>query len=320
MYKCTMKTNDVLLSPKSAATYYKKLIENHISNGTCEQRIMILRLRFDNVLSEIIPEIEKDEQSFYQKKLELIFDNEWISFPEYIQSDTKALTQLLNKIQHSELVAEEELYLNCLIKLVNFISFCSNTDIPNELKNLNLSTSKANNGILPLSICVDTKDIVINKEFRETLFGFLKKATTDYPVEIELIPIGNLLFTGNTIQSLAATNLMTEAFKNVSSFVSESMTKMASNKSIVLNPPSLTIVLLTSEMLNKIKKIPDEFLVLNQKGSISTIVIGLNREITEEKVKNIFPTLMAFENLQNGKIKEMFAWICDLLDTICRNK
>ena len=314
-----MKTNDVLLSSKSAASYYKSLIDNHISNGTCEQRIMILRLRFDNVLYEIVPELDKDEQSFYQKKLDFIFDNERVSFPEYIQSDTRALTQLLNKIQHSELVADEQLYQNCLIKLVNFISFCSKTDIPNELKNTKLSNKKENNVFLPLTICIDTKDIVINNDLRESLFGFLKKATNDYPVEIKLIPIGNLLIKGNTIQSSVTTNLTSEAFKNVSSFVSERISKTASNKTTIFNPPSLTIVLLTSEMLDKIKKTPDEFMVLSQNGSISTIVIGLDREITEEKIKKVFPDIMAFENLQIGKIKEMFAWLCDLLDTFCKN-
>lgn len=313
-----METYNVLLSPKSAGLYYKSLIDNHVSNGTCEQRIMILRLRFDNVLSEIIPEIDKEEQSFYQKKLALIFDDGRMSFPEKIQSDTKALTQLLNKIQHSELVAEEDMYINCLNKLVNFISFCSQTDIPNELRSVSISPKKANRGILPLSICCDTKDIVFNNDLREALFVFLKKVTKDYPIEVELIPIGNLHVKSNAINSSVTNNLMTEALKNVSAFVTNCISKMKQKEESLFNPQSLTIVLLSSEMFGKMTKTPDEFLNLSKNGSISTIVIGLNREINEEKVKKHFPDIMRFEYLQKGKYKEMFTWLCKLFDTFCK--
>lgn len=311
-----MDINNGLLNSKRANAYYKSLIDNHISKGTCEQRIAILRLRFDNVLCEVLPEIDKDENSFYQAKLEMLFDDCVCS--ESIKNDTFALKNLLNKFAHSELAAEEKLYLNCLNKLAKFISFCSKTEIPDDLKIVIEPNKQHNGSAFLLSICVDTKEVIFDNDLRTALNDFLKTETEKHPILIKLFPVGNNIgIQKSDIRNYMEGDDMTNAFKNVGSFVTDILNKKRKNNEPLCNPPSLTIVLITSEMIDKKVNIPSEYNKLNKTNQTSTIVIGLDSDIRENRIREVFPDLMVFKKLQNGKYKELFAWLSEILDNIC---
>lgn len=200
------------MSVQTANKYYKSLRFNHFeSGGTCEQRILVLRVRFDSFLEEAI-EFKDNEKDFYVEKLQSLY----IQFPNKFSQKEKdefdVLRKFLNSVQHSKVgdVTEKD-YILSLKRLCTLIGKTTGEDIPEDLQQLwneksskgtmtqgkkspkhighemvqqtsdpqnDDTNKKSKRGIIPVSILLDTNNIATSEKsttaFNKLLHNFIE--------------------------------------------------------------------------------------------------------------------------------------------------
>lgn len=192
----------MLLTQEQAKYYYDDLLLNH-HNGTLEQKILVIRSRFDRVLQEtgLLSENDKD---FYQNalaKIEKVLKNNKGSKFTIKEFDNFRL--YLNGIMHNRQIANENGYLKSLERLCLLISIFSATEIPISLKEIFSTqislTPKKENKKLPVFFIIDATCSFIKNEVRDE-FNNLVKDLDKILSNIGNVEFNYFVYNGNSIK------------------------------------------------------------------------------------------------------------------------
>ena len=340
-----------MLSHDRAQYYYKSLLFNHYeSGGTCEQRVLVLRARFDRILEELSIK-DFDSQSVYVEKLQQIFTALPKKFTEERKKECHALRRYLNGVQHSTFEADESQYKLSVKRLCELIKLCSEEDVPQELKQVwknkeskgakNLKENvehkteiKKNQSVIekkefPFVLCVDCSIIENNENrrapFNDALRNFISKIADDeLDVNLRLILIGKkkikyiVTRTGETSiynYEKVCEEIIVNAIDNSCDFLSSRLKFYNENDYIIYKPSGLAVFMLSSEITDMLYK-DQETLSLEVHKDIQVIPVGLTSGMELESFKKLSHKNDAVV-LKENKIEEFFNWLHESLKLIC---
>lgn len=143
--------------------YFQLLISNHNTLGTDEQKMLVLRRRFDYLLRQATGPFAPKE-SFYvegMKKIQSALGN------KAIEDDWKEFDRMrksFNMVMHDDVEVDSLKYLCCLKRMAMFISTLTNSPIPTGIKScysgLRSHHRKQEIGsLIPVFCCIDRTSI-----------------------------------------------------------------------------------------------------------------------------------------------------------------
>ena len=328
-----------------ADKYYESLRFNHYySGGTCEQRTLVLRVRFDNILEDITAaeyiankatchNYDETNRNFYVKKLEFIYKK--FNIKEKERREFENLRKFLNRIQHSEIIAEEGDYIISLKTLCKLISVCSRTQIPEDLstispKEKDVATSaskekKRNANRLPVSVVIDTTNINEPIYLNECIGNFVYQITENgLDINLSLFYIGNkgykfvkpLENTEETYMNDEIESSTNSVIEKSTDFLMDSLNSTLTVKKLERNINSLLFLLLSSKTLKHIKPL-EELEAIRKQNDVTIFPIGLDGNIDRNIFAKISPN-REVQILSNAKYSELFQWIADCIKVCCR--
>ena len=153
---------------RDANHYYGQLLQNEKTKGTNEQKMLVLRRRFDRILREVTGPFSHSS-SFYTNSMEAIKGELGISDTEW--AEYARMKDSFNFLMHGDVEVTKKRYLQSLQRLSNFVCLLTNVEIPLELCNI-LGTRKkiATNETVPVFCCISSTSIS-EKENRD-LFNY----------------------------------------------------------------------------------------------------------------------------------------------------
>jgi len=340
-----------MLDKITASTYYKSLHFNHYkSGGTCEQRVLVLRARFDRILEEIAVK-NFDSQNAYAEKLQQVFSAFPTKFKEKQKKECHALRKYLNGVQHSTYEADEDQYRISVQRLCNLIYLCSDVLIPQELINIwekkHLSEKDSDSVVpptekevkntlakpismdiglvveIPMVICVDCLYIEDNElrrnAFNHALSDFITEiCDNEIAINLRLILIGK-----KSVKYIISKTGETSTFRYP--ILSKDIITQAFNNSadfiekhissVYFHTSSLFVPMLSSELLNMLDT-GMRTLDLERKKYLRIFPVGLTKGM---RLDNF--SLLSAENkamvLRDDKYEEFFEWLFMSVKTIC---
>lgn len=340
--------------PHSRAQYYfKSLHFNHYeSGGTCEQRVLVLRARFDRVLEELTIK-DYDSQNAYVEKLQQVFS----ALPERFTEDKKkefhALRMYLNGVQHSTFEADEPQYKLSLKRLCDLISLCSGEDIPEELKVIwnnnneerkikcvnftprkyGFEQQKVRNTIeLPFVLFIDCLSIENNEvrrnHFNHSLQDLISKIADDgLSVNLRLILIEKnkikyvVTKTGESSifsYEKVCEDVLVNAIGNTCDFIQSRIKCYKENKHEIYNPSGLAVFMLSAECAN-ILTTPQKTIKLEENMAVQIIPVGLTSGMDLKSFQKISLKNNALI-LKDDKYEMFFNWLHESLKMICNKE
>lgn len=337
-----------MLSRERAQYYYKSLLFNHYeSGGTCEQRVLVLRARFDRILEELfIKDIETLRD--YKEKLNHVFKALSNNISEENKKECHALRRYLNGVQHSTFEADESQYRLSVKRLCELINICSNEEIPLELndiwknqepivetkkwngdrinKNIKLD-STADKKELPVVLCIDCSIIEDDEkkrnQFNSALRSIISRINDELDVNLILILIGKnkikciITKTGKKIISnykKVSEKIIVYAINNSCDFIESRIKFYNDNNYKFYKPSGLAIFMLTSEVAGLIRK-QQRTLTIEQQG-VQIIPVGLTSGMDKESFSNLTQNNTG-EIMKDGCYEIFFSWVYDHLKMIC---
>lgn len=331
-----------------ANKYYESLRFNHYdSGGTCEQRTLVIRVRFDNILEDIVAldytstnEFGKD---FYSERLKLLFEKFPKKFSERDQRAIDDLRRFLNKVQHSEVTAGEKDYIRSLKTLSRIISICSNTQIPEELSNIsadsiqselpgnsqNLKDRNVACSKLPVSILIDTLNIAKTRESTLEFNNLLKRFINQISDDALCVDFSLVLIEKNgikTIKPLENISIFSPYDRIDYSAVNDAIKKSTQFLILGLNNisnidqmriKSFMVLLLGSATLKFVKPI-EELNEIRKSNKVTILPIGLDENIIKDNFFQICPNREAMI-LTQTKYSEFFSWLYECVKIGCKN-
>lgn len=332
----------------NANKYYEDLRFNHYnSGGTCEQRTLVLRVRFDNILEDLVSQdytlannLGKD---FYSERLKLLFKKYPKKFSKEEQKAIDDLRRFFNQVQHSVIIPGEMEYIRSLKTLCKLIYTCSDTPIPTELttlfiKDRNLEnqrdypikkTSKLKCSRLPVSILIDTLNIATTRESTSQFNSILKKFISqiledDLCVDISLVLIEkNGIKTVKPLEKISSFSpyneisyqAVNEAIKRSTQFITLGLKNIIDIDRMRIK--SLMVLLLSSKTLKYVKPVYEieEIVKLNQ---VTILPIGLDNKIVKDNFLNVCPNREAII-LTERKYSEFFLWLYECIKIGSKN-
>lgn len=342
-----------MLPKERADFYFRSLHFNHYeSGGTCEQRVLVLRARFDRILEELSIK-DFDSQGAYVEKLQQIFAAMPAKFPLREQKECHALRKYLNGVQHSTFETDEYQYAKSLERLCKMISICSDVKIPEKLEeiwkktDISINNQKSINNIdvyengtnnqatgreLPLVICVDCLYIEDNEQrrsqFNQALLKLISEiADNDLDINLRLILIG-----GNKIKYVVPLtgevstfnyqqvdeSILIHALDNSYAFINSRLNYYKEMKINIFNPSSIFVLMLSSE-LSKMLKNSSNTISLEKEKHLQVIPIGLTKGMNTECFKYVSEKSKGMI-LREDKYIDFFNWLNESLLIICKKK
>lgn len=343
-----------MLSKERAIQYYKSLHFNHFkSGGTCEQRVLVLRARFDRILEEVSVH-DFDSQSLYVEKLQQVFSALPKKFKKKEQNECHALRKYLNGIQHSTFEADESQYLLSLKRLCNIIYLLSGENIPQELldvwsiKQVNsVSTNKAHNektfiakddvvqnvcinNEVPAILCVDCSFLqhndALRKHFNELIINLIKEiGDNNLNVNLQLI-----LLEKNKVKYvqplLGKTSYV--SFQKLNSEVVDSLidnsllffkTRYTYFEQHEINnqSPSWLITMFTSHV-TKLLSNNKEIKELSKEKNLIVLPIGMEKGMDPKSFQSICNNRETM--ILSNKYEEFFYWLLDCFKNVCNSR
>ena len=182
-----------MLSQDKVMIYYNSLLFNHYeSGGTCEQRVLVLRARFDRILEELTDN-NVDSKDCYVDKLQQVYKLNPTGFDDYNRKESNILRKYLNGVQHTKYEADEQQYILSLKRLCMILYLASGVKIPDnlrliwnqhnlkpaELKHYSSTYFADKRKKLPVALCIDTTPVSANVLKRKNLNRALQKFIND---------------------------------------------------------------------------------------------------------------------------------------------
>ena len=115
----------------NADHYYDLLIQNEKTEGTNEQKMLVLRRRFDRILRDVTGPFS-NSSNFYTNSMDIIkaelgvSDDDWAEF--------KRMKDSFNYLMHGDGLVSKKRYLQSLNRMSNFVCLLSKVGIPSELR------------------------------------------------------------------------------------------------------------------------------------------------------------------------------------------
>ena len=322
-----------MLDREKAQCYYDSLLFNHVkSGGTCEQRVLVLRARFDRILEEIA-ECNDDSKSFYVEKLQQIFKATHGKFSKKDQDECHALRKYLNGVQHSTFEADEQQYILSLKRISRLLYLISDVGIPSELSSIWLE--KLNNGnkketafpvsnenvsrsiILPVTLCIDIQDVSDNFSKKEKLNRAINrfiKEISDHgiPVDLTLYLIDKMKikviepFT-NTISFMDVDTNLHNTVNHLFSMINDKINSIINSCDRRRTMAPWLVTLLNEETLNNLQP-NNNLLSLSSSKQLIVIPVGLTSGMQLVNYKGICNEREALI-LQEDNEENFFNWL-----------
>lgn len=345
-----------MISVQTANKYYESLRFNHYeSGGTCEQRILVLRVRFDSFLEEAI-QSKDNEKDFYVEKLQSLY----LQFPKQFSKKDKdefdVLRRFLNGVQHSKYDSVSKTdYTLALKRLCTLISKSSGVDVPELLQKLwnkslhdpynpkvsinepapqlsdanktsttNFNSSKE--GIIPVSILLDTSNIATSAEstkaFNELLHNFIEKLYSyDLPI------IFTLLFLEKngvkTVSPFTGTKHFVSFDKIGENMMEYAIEELIANLTLSQDEireqstKGICALLLGSKTSCHLPS-GNQFAEFVKNNNISVFPVGIDSSIDKKKINTLYPkreTMIMTE----GKFPEFLSWLIECIKITCES-
>lgn len=341
-----------MLSRERAQYYYKSLHFNHYeSGGTCEQRVLVLRARFDRILEELSIK-DFDSQCAYVEKLQQVFTALPNRFTEEKKKECHALRRYLNGVQHSTFEADESQYKLSVKRLCELIKLCSEEEVPRDLNkiwknqeqkientkskdvsnaNKVQSKSAAEKKELPFVLCVDCS-IIENeeekrKQFNDALRNLISKIADDeLDVNLRLILIGKnkikyiVTKTGETsvynYQKVCG-DIIKNAIDNSCDFLKSRLKYYNDNNYKLFKPSGLAVFMLSEGIAGLILN-KQNTLAIEQQG-IQVIPVGLTSGMDLGLI-SILSQNNAAVIMKENKFEMFFNWMHESLEMICNKE
>lgn len=340
-----------MLTTGRALFYYESLRFNHYeSGGTCEQRVLVLRARFDRILDEIV---EKDTESrnFYVEGLKQIFTAFPTRFTHDKQIECQAMRKYLNGIQHATYTADETQYIKSLHTLCDIIYLCSDVEIPKELQYI-WNERSSDDGIkqvnrenkiktqvrdfesgeeLPIVLCLDCLMFEHDEVGRKLFVQSLSRFVSEISAEAEDAHLLLVFFNNHIIRYVVPKNgkvsnvnikcmngiILTEVINNICGQLEHRLSNHEKNRIRLFNPSAIIVMMLSSTMAGTLD-LPQKTIVLENNKNVKVLPIGLDKGMDLTPFKNISVKNQAVV-LKKGELKELFSWLVETTRIICNH-
>lgn len=335
-----------MLDRDKASFYYKSLLFNHYeSGGTCEQRVLVLRARFDRILEEL-SEHNEEFKNFYVEKLQQVFKVNPSGFTKKTKEECHALRKYLNGVQHSTFEADERQYVLSVKRLCQIIYLTSKVNIPSNLSSIWMNktiedrvenrdmiilNSSIHTSRFPVAICIDTRKISNNYSKRNrlnnVLLNFIKDISdNELPIELSLyfieeskVKVVNPFKNKVSLVEIDSNfkDAINELMNNIYTQLTDEVEKKnGSNQTKHFGP--WFISMLNQDLLNCL--LPnDNFTKKNTSDLITVIPVGLTSGMQLDNYKSICNKREGMI-LQEGKEEEFFNWLINCFKIICLKK
>ena len=163
-----------------ADQYYDLLIQNEKTKGTYEQKMLVLRRRFDRILRDVTGPFSSSS-SFYKDSMATIKGELGISDEKWAEFDK--MKDSFNTLMHRDVSVGKGRYMLCLQRMAGFVCLLTKVEIPLELCGIFEKKNKiATKGKIPVFCCISS-DSIIEKEnrdlFNNAAFRFRNELLSD---------------------------------------------------------------------------------------------------------------------------------------------
>lgn len=321
--------------------YYNSLLFNHYeSGGTCEQRVLVLRARFDRILEELTDN-NVDSKDCYVDKLQQVYKLNPTGFDDDNRKESNTLRKYLNGVQHSKYEADEQQYTLSLKRLCMILYLASGVQIPDTLRliwnksNLKPTELKRRSSInfadkrkkLSVSLCIDTTpvsaSVLKRKNLNRALQNFIKDiCDEDIPLDltIYLIDSNNVKVVFPLLNKTKIIEFGDDKKQSLNRFLISIFHKApkSGKDSYYNNNRGMSpwiVMMLGQHCLDLINPLSiTDISELNKQVTI--IPVGLTSGMQLTNYKNICSSREALI-LQEGKEEEFLNWLCVCLKNIC---
>jgi hypothetical protein len=114
----------------NADHYYDLLIQNEKTDGTNEQKMLVLRRRFDRILRDVTGPFS-NSPSFYTNSMDAIKTE--LGVPDDDWAEYKRMKDSFNFLMHGDGIVTKKRYLQSLNRMSNFINLLTKVGIPSDL-------------------------------------------------------------------------------------------------------------------------------------------------------------------------------------------
>ena len=301
-----MMNRKISIPLPNAYHYYDLLIENERTNGTNEQKMLVLRRRFDRVLRDVTGPFVHSS-SFYTNSMEAIKKRLGISDVDW--AEYARMKDAFNFLMHGDVDVTKKRYIQSLNRMANFVSVLTNTEIPLELRMI-IGEKKENipNKKIPVFCCISSTSITKKEDrdqFNLSALGFRNELLSDIRIK----------------DKIRFTFLVT----NDQGIIFRDMSDRPASNTIPTNTPRETALLFAAQELSNQK---DGMIILLYGGSklilskdVDRIIKGLNSSIhiypisldQEFSTFEGFPYEGQFYQMIPGCYEEFFNWLYDSL-------
>lgn len=147
-----------------ADQYYDLLLQNDKTEGTNEQKMLVLRRRFDRILRDVTGPFQPSS-NFYKESMEAIKNELGISDVDW--KEYARMKDSFNFLMHGDVEVTKKRYMQSLQRMTKFVSLLTKVEIPLELSSI-IEKKKviATKGKIPVFCCLSSTSI-IEKENRD---------------------------------------------------------------------------------------------------------------------------------------------------------
>jgi hypothetical protein len=110
--------------------YYGQLLQNEKTKGTNEQKMLVLRRRFDRILRDVTGPFSHSS-SFYTNSMEAIKEELEMSDADW--AEYARMKDSFNFLMHGDVDITQRRYMQSLNRMSNFIKILTKSEIPTEL-------------------------------------------------------------------------------------------------------------------------------------------------------------------------------------------
>lgn len=148
----------------NADQYYDLLLQNDKTEGTNEQKMLVLRRRFDRILRDTTGPFQSSS-SFYKDSMEAIKSELGVSDTDW--KEYGRMMTAFNFLMHGDGEINKQRYMQSLQRMANFVSLLTKKEIPLELCNI-IKKKKEDvaSRKIPVFCCISSTSI-IEKENRD---------------------------------------------------------------------------------------------------------------------------------------------------------
>lgn len=147
----------LLIPLPDADHYFSQLLDNEKTKGTNEQKMLVLRRRFDRILRDVTGPFS-NTTNFYSHCMDIIKST--LNISEERWSEFARMKDSFNFLMHGDAEVTKKRYLQGLNRLANFVSILTNTEVPTELRKI-VGTQKdsVKDNKVPVICCISSTSI-----------------------------------------------------------------------------------------------------------------------------------------------------------------